>query len=88
MAAFTLYDVLRHLVQGAAFPNEEDKRAALDSITEAESLGVLGNTARSIGCPHTELLNTGNCAECGRQVQVGHAGVIGMSTVHRQGWRQ
>jgi hypothetical protein len=87
MAAFTIYDVLRHLVEAAAWRTEEDKRAALDSITENESLGVLGNIARSIGCPHPELDVTGKCGDCGRQVEVGHAGVTGMVPVRHQGWR-
>lgn len=87
MAAYTLYDVLRHLAGAAAWPSEEDKRAALESIGEAEKMAVLGNTARNIECPHDDIQIDGRCADCGRTINVGHGGSINRSAITRQGWR-
>lgn len=84
MAAYTIYDVLRHLAATASWPSEEDKRAAIASITEAESLSVLGNVARIIECPHTTL-SAGRCVDCDRTIEVGHN--IQRTQVTRQGWR-
>lgn len=86
MAAYTIYDVLRHLAAAAAWPSEADKRAAIQSVTDAEALNVLGNLARNMECPHTDLRD-GRCVECGRTVEVGRNPTIGTAPVTRQGWR-
>lgn len=87
MAAYTIYDVLRHLCGAASWPSEEDRRAAVESINEAERMSVLGNVARNMECPHTDLDN-GRCTDCGRTIEVGHgASRIGRAPITRQGWR-
>lgn len=72
MAAYTIYDVLRHLVEKATWPSEEDRRAATESITEAERLAVLGTVAGRLSCQH-ELLDAGICIDCGRTIEVGQS---------------
>jgi len=84
MAAYTIYDVLRHLVEKSSWPSEEDRRAAVQSVTEAERMSVLGNVAVNIECPHTTLEN-GRCVDCGRTIEVGHT--VPVTPYHRQGWR-
>lgn len=87
MAAYTIYDVLRHLAQVSPWPSEEDRHAAIKSITEAEGMNVFGNAARNIECSHPELRN-GRCVECDRTIEVGHS-VIPYTggPLFRQGWR-
>lgn len=51
-AAYSLYDLFRTLVERVGWPTEGEKKAALDSINQAESMGILGNLATLMACPH------------------------------------
>lgn len=86
MAAFTIYDVLRHLVEKSSWSTEQDRTAAMESIREAEQMSVLGNAARLIECPHA-VLSGGVCDDCGRTIEVGLSPAVPRSPVTRQGWR-
>jgi len=87
MAAYSLYDVLRHLASVAAWPSEEDKIAAMASITEAEAMSVLGNVAIAMKCPHDPEDRTNGKCECGATIDVGHGVSPPRSPITRQGWR-
>lgn len=80
MAAYSLYDVLRTLVERVGWPTEVEKRVCLESINEAEQMGIFGNLAKMMACKHDGEFDTvqfvGNdrrnpvrsnvCRECGR----------------------
>lgn len=66
MAAYSLYDVLRTLVERVGWPTETEKRACLDSIAEAESMGIFGNLAQIMTCKHDRGSTNGKCRECDR----------------------
>lgn len=69
-AAYSLYELLRVLVERAGWPTEEEKRAALRSVSEAERMGILGNLAVAMVCDHpAEAIAGGRCEACGRQVE-------------------
>lgn len=70
MAAFTIYDLLRHLCQEVRWSTEQDKRVALDSVREWESVSALGHMTNTLECPHENLVG-GTCTECGRAIIVG-----------------
>ncbi len=70
MAAYSLYELLRTLVERVGWPTEEEKRAALESIAEAERMQIFGNLASSMACEHPQSeLRNGQCLLCGRQVE-------------------
>lgn len=66
--AFTLYDVMRELVNGGP-RSESDRNAMLASIAAAERASVLGNLASNMGCEHPDLDNDGKCVSCSRQIE-------------------
>jgi hypothetical protein len=68
VAAYTLYDVIRHLASQARWPTDHDRIAALASVDEAEALAVLGTSAHNIECPHSTVLDSGRCEDCGRTI--------------------
>jgi hypothetical protein len=71
-AGYSLYDLLRTLVERVGWPTEDEKRVALASIDAAERMQVLGNLASMMACEHPEeaMSKSGKCADCGRQVEV------------------
>lgn len=69
MAAYTLYDVLRMLVNDSR-RSEEEKRVLIESVNEAEDLAVLGTVARNIECPHPSMNERGKCTDCGRTLEI------------------
>lgn len=72
MAAYTLYDVLRTLVERVGWPTEEEKRVVLDSIREAERMSILGNLATIMECAHDYGVQAdGTCSDCGRIIEPG-----------------
>lgn len=69
-AAYSLYELLRTLVDRVGWPSEDEKRAAHRSISEAERLGILGNLAVDMVCDHPEdQRSAGQCLQCGRQME-------------------
>lgn len=70
-AAYSLYDVLRTLIERVGWPTEDEKRVALASVDAAERTQIFGNLASSMACDHPEgeIAESGKCAECGRQVR-------------------
>ena len=70
-AAYSLYDLLRTMVERVSWPTEEEKRTALASIDAAEYAQVFGNLASMMVCSHSEEARTagGKCADCGRQIE-------------------
>lgn len=78
-AAYSLYDLLRVLIDRVGWPDEDQKRAAVRSVGEAERMNILGNLARDMVCEHpTEARSAGQCRDCGRQVE---------NTADPSGWR-
>jgi len=70
-AGYSLYDLLRTLVERVGWPTEVEKRVALTSIDRAESARLFGNIADQMACQHPEeaMAPSGVCADCGRQVE-------------------
>lgn len=84
-AAYSLYDLLRTLVDRVGWPSEEEKRAAHRSISEAERLGILGNLAVDMVCDHPDdQRSAGQCMVCGRQLE----NTTGDGDRHRQRFGQ
>lgn len=52
MAAYSLYDVLRTLIDRVGWPTEEEKRLCLESVNEAERMAIFGNLAQQMTCDH------------------------------------
>lgn len=74
-AAYSLYDLFRTLIERVGWPTEEEKRAALASVDQAERMQVFGNLASAMVCDHPtgETDREGRCVDCGRGiVQVVH----------------
>lgn len=71
-AAYSLYELLRTLVERVGWPDETQKRVALASVDRAESMQVFGNLASMMACDHPEVARSrsGKCADCGRQIEV------------------
>lgn len=69
MTAYSIYEVLKELVNKVPWHSEENKQAAIDSIIEVEQLNVFGSTVVAIQCMHTEIGDDGRCNECGRRMQ-------------------
>ncbi len=69
VAGYTLYEVLRTLVERVGWPTEEEKRVVIESIAEAERVNLFGNMATIIECTHEDVPeSTGKCTGCGRQI--------------------
>lgn len=66
-AAYSIFDILRTLVERVGWPTEAEKHVVLKSITRAESVGLFGNMATLITCPHDKVVNK-LCTGCGRIV--------------------
>jgi hypothetical protein len=75
-AAYSLYDLLRTLVERTGWPNEADKHAALASVDSAESMQIFGNLASMMACEHPPeaLTAGGRCDDCGRQILTNRSG--------------
>lgn len=70
-AAYSLYDLLRALIERSGWPTEDEKRAALASVDQAEANSIFGNLAANMACEHPEDaldMATGKCDDCGRQI--------------------
>lgn len=70
-AAYTLYDLLRVLVERVGWQSEEEKRAALGSVDAAERMGIFGDLAQQMACDHPNEPGDrvgGRCTLCGRQI--------------------
>lgn len=65
MAAYSLYDVLRTLVERVGWPTETEKKLCLDSIAEAERMAIFGNLAQIMTCKH-EHRHGNKCSDCGK----------------------
>lgn len=68
MAAYTPYDLLRTLVERVGWPDEAQKRVALASIGEWESMSVFGNLVRLAECKHESVHYNGRCEDCGLKI--------------------
>jgi hypothetical protein len=69
-AAYSLYDLLRTLIERVGWPSEAEKRVALASVDAAEAMQVFGNLASQMACPHpAEAMQSGKCGDCGKQVE-------------------
>ena len=65
MAGYSLYDLLRTLIERVGWQDEQEKKVALQSVTEAEEMNIFGNLAAMMACPHDNV-QRGRCTECGR----------------------
>lgn len=88
-SAYTLYDLLRALIERVGWPTEAEKRAAVDSVNEAEAMGVLGTMAKQLACPHESVRRDGICEDCGGNVVTSPSGggTVRRAPYERQGWR-
>lgn len=88
MAAYSLYDLLRTLIERVGWPTEEERRTAVESVNEAERLAVLGNVAQSMACDHPTIRVDGRCDDCGRAVESGSTVPVRHAirrTIYREG---
>lgn len=71
-AGYSLYDLLRTLIERVGWPSEAEKRVALASVDRAEQAQVFGNLATMMACDHPPDARTksGRCELCDRQVEV------------------
>lgn len=69
-AAYSVYDLLRTLVERVGWQSEEEKRAALASVDQLEQKQIFGNLATMIACEHPtrETDSRGRCVDCGRMI--------------------
>lgn len=70
-AAYSLYDLFRALIERSGWPTEDEKKAALASVDQAEKMNIFGNLATAMACEHPEEAldyATGICRECNRQI--------------------
>lgn len=65
MAAYSLYELLRVLIQRVSWRTEAEMKAALESVDEAERMNVLGNLIPLFACKHPNK-RAGRCPDCGR----------------------
>jgi hypothetical protein len=67
-SGYSIYDLLRTLIERVGWPSEEEKRVALASVAELERTQVFGNLATSLACQHEtgETDTDGKCIDCGR----------------------
>lgn len=88
-AAYSLYELFRTLVERVGWPTEEEKRAALRSVNEAERMQIFGNLAGTMACDHPTDCRTpqGQCTLCGRRIEqtAAPAGRAGQVPPYR-GW--
>lgn len=68
MAAYTIYDLFRQLIENSNWRNEEDKRAALDSVQEYQNLNMFGGMTLQLQCEHEEDKIVDGVCECGRRI--------------------
>lgn len=69
MAAYSPYELFRVLIERVGWPDETQKRVALESVDEWERTSIFGNLARDLECDHSELdPYTGRCDDCNKQV--------------------
>lgn len=64
-AAYTLYEILRILVERVGWRDETEKRIVMESITALEQVNIFGNLATIIECEHTYSRN--QCTKCARR---------------------
>lgn len=65
MAAYSLYELLRVMIERVGWRTEAEKLAALASVNEAEQMNIFGNLAIQTACKH--IKRRGNlCLDCGR----------------------
>lgn len=69
-AAYSLYELLRLLIDRVGWPTEEEKNAARGSVDQAERMGIFGDLALMMTCDHPDdepgdRIN-GRCMLCGR----------------------
>lgn len=78
-AAYSLYDLLRTLVERVGWPTEAEKHVALASVDAAERMQILGNLASQMTCTHPPeaMTGSGRCDDCGKQIQ---------NTAYPTGW--
>jgi predicted RNA-binding protein with PIN domain len=71
-AAYSLYDLLRTLIERVGWPTEDEKRVALASVDRAEQMQILGNLANQMTCSHPaeDMSASGKCGACGKQIEV------------------
>jgi hypothetical protein len=81
-AAYSLYDVLRTLIDRVGWPTEVEKRLCTESVNLAESMAIFGNLAQMMTCKHEPVyytetryvgglgrvanFNGNKCAHCGK----------------------
>lgn len=74
-AAYTLYEILKILVERVGWPSEAEKMRVLESISEAERVSLFGNMQQIIVCKHTATrsVSVGSgwatvCSDCGKRL--------------------
>lgn len=65
MAAYSLYELLRVLIDRVAWRTEAERNAAHESVNEAEQMNMFGNLAGAMACRHLNK-RAGKCPDCGR----------------------
>jgi hypothetical protein len=71
VAGYSIYEVLRTLVERVGWPNEAERVVVLESIAEAERVSLFGNMATLIECQHVRTEQKSwkdnvKCVDCGR----------------------
>lgn len=74
MAAYSPYELLRVLIERVGWPTEAERVAALESVSEWESMGFLGgNLAQMTKCPHENTVSRYKggvmCLDCKRRIE-------------------
>ena len=72
-AAYSLYELLRVLIERVGWRTEAEKVAALDSVNQAEAMGIFGNLAQIMKCPHESVSRPARgvtiCNDCKRRLE-------------------
>jgi len=72
-AAYSLYELFRVLIERVGWRSEAERVAALESVNLAESMGIFGNLAQMMKCPHERksypARGVVNCLDCGRRLE-------------------
>lgn len=74
-AAYTLYEILRILIERVGWPSEAEKMRVLQSVSEAERVSLFGNMQQIIVCKHERTRREGSymqpysvCEDCGKRM--------------------
>lgn len=73
-AAYSLYDLLRTLINRVGWPDQAEERLAIEAVNQAERMNIFGNLAQSMTCDHSAGVQRGKCVDCGKLINVGGTG--------------